>query len=783
MSARPGAPLLLLLLCVFPGLFALLDRAGASAQTIAANDKVTQGQLRIVDAHGKPGELCPLKHTGVKAEVSGFLARVTLTQEFHNPRDEKVEAVYLFPLPQRSAVDQLTMDVDGRLIRGEIKRREEAQQLFAQARKEGRVAALLDQERPNLFTQSVTNIAPGATIKVSISYVETLPYEDGVYEFAFPMVEGQRYIPGEAKPDNGEEITAGTDQVPDAARITAPRMPTGMRPGHDISLEIAIDTGVPLEQISSESHDVEIDRDGNHQAVVRLKEKDAIPDRDFTLRFGVGGQRIADAVLAHRDERGGYFTLMLQPPNRVAAEDVTPKELVFVVDTSGSMAGLPIETAKRLMRLALDGLYEHDSFNLITFAGNTKILFDKPVPATRENLRKAMKFLEEMQGDGGTEMMKAIRAALADTGAQDHIRIVCFLTDGEVGNDMEIISEAQRHPNARIFSFGIGHSVNRFLLDKIAEQGRGEAEYVYLTRSDEKAAAAAAKRFYERIRSPLLTDISVDWNGLPVEDVYPKRLPDLFSAKPLFITGRYTGAASGVIRLRGKAAGADFLLEIHGDLPEAAARHDALASLWARTRIDALMAQDYAGLQSGKVQKDIEEEITRLGLDYRLMTQFTSFIAVDEIVTAPGEAPQRVAVPVAAPNTTAIVATAGVHNMAVTISSSAQMIDTSSVGISTTVEHRRLDESPLNTRQPAELAKLAPGAAPTCVMSPVGLRARPEPVINDNSLSITLDGVDLANDVTGGTLSTPPIGAVSEFSVTTFGVKEDPARYSGGAVK
>lgn len=723
MPARPGASLLLslFLLAALCGLSTFLDRSGASAKTTAANDKITQGQLRMLDAQGKPGDICPLKNTEVKAEVSGFIARVTLTQEFHNPKDEKIEAVYLFPLPQRSAVDQLTMDVGGRVIRGEIKPREEAQALFAQARKEGRVAALLNQERPNIFTQLVTNISPGATVKVTISYVETLPYEDGVYEFTFPMVVGERYIPGEPKPGVGtdnadrEQASAGTDQVPDAARITPPRMPGGMRPGHDISLEVVIDTGVPLEQVTSELHEIEVDRDSRHQAVVRLKEKNAIPDRDFSLRFGVGGLQIADAALAHRDGRGGYFTLMLQPPNRIGAEDVTPKELVFVLDTSGSMEGLPIETAKRVMRLALDGLYERDTFNLITFAGDTEILFDKPVPATRENLSKAKRLLEGKQGSGGTEMMKAIRAALADTGAQNHVRIVCFLTDGFVGNDMEIISEVQRHPNARVFSFGVGNSVNRFLLDKMAEQGRGEVEYVFLNRGDRKdseAAAVAAKRFYERVRAPLLTDISVDWNGLPVEDVYPKRLPDLFSAKPLFITGRYNGAASGVIRLRGKTAGGDFFREINVNLPESEERHDALASLWARTRIDDLMAQGYSGLQSGNMRKDIEEEITRLGLDYRLMTQFTSFIAVDEIVTAPGEEARRIGVPAAAPNGTMMVAPGSINQM-VTVASSAATIDTSSGEITATIVDRRLEELPLNMRQATELAKLSPGAAPT----------------------------------------------------------------------
>jgi len=262
---------------------------------------------------------------------------------------------------------------------------------------------------------------------------------------------------------------------------------------------------------------------------VRLKGKAEIPNRDFILRYDAAGRQIEEALLVHRSDSGdGFFTMILQPPERVTAQDVMPKELVFVLDTSGSMSGFPIEKAKETMKLALDGLYPQDTFNLITFSGDEHILFPQPVPATHENLAKAQAFLASRSGSGGTEMMKAIRAALDPSDAQDHVRIVCFMTDGYVGNDMEIISEIQKHPNARVFGFGIGSSVNRFLLDKMAEHGRGEVEYVTL--SDD--GSAAAKRFHERIRNPLLTDISIDWSGLNVADVYPKRIPDLFSSKP-----------------------------------------------------------------------------------------------------------------------------------------------------------------------------------------------------------------------------------------------------------
>nr|MBA3766369.1 VWA domain-containing protein [Acidobacteriota bacterium] len=345
--------------------------------------------------------------------------------------------------------------------------------------------------------------------------------------------------------------------MPDASRITPPVTPQGTRAGHDISLEVTLDAGVPIDDLRSRTHEIDVVKANDHSARVRLKNMSEIPNKDFVLRYDVAGGKIADAVLTHRAQRGGFFTLILQPPDRVTAEDVTPKEIVFVLDTSGSMMGFPIEKAKEAMQLAFDGLYPQDTFNLITFAGDTHILFPQPVPATRENLRKAQGFLASREGSGGTEMMKAIRAALEPSDKQDHIRIVCFMTDGYVGNDMEIISEVQKHPNARVFSFGIGSSVNRFLLDKMSEYGRGEVEYVAL----DDDGSAAARRFHERVRSPLLTDISIEWGGLPVADVYPKRIPDLFSAKPVILSGRYTGTGSATIKLKGKMSGRDTVRE------------------------------------------------------------------------------------------------------------------------------------------------------------------------------------------------------------------------------
>ena len=601
----------------------------------------TQGELTIYDKEGKPNGMCPLKHTDVKADISGFLVRATITQEFENTADHKIEAVYTFPLPQNSAVDDMTMLVGGRTVKGKIKKREEAKQIYEDARRNGNVASLLDQERPNIFTQSVTNIMPGEKVKIVISYVETLKYEDGNYEFVFPMVVGPRYIPGNAMGKQAGGWANDTDQVPDASRITPNVAKPGTRAGHDISVEVRLDAGVPLDNLISKTHEVTINREGQNKAVIKLKDQASLPNKDFILKYDVAGRKINDAMLTHNGSNGGFFQLILQPPDRPTNDQITPKELVFVLDTSGSMSGFPIEKAKEAMKHAIDGLNPRDTFNLITFAGDTHVLFPKPLAATRENLRLAQDFLADRRGGGGTEMMKAIRAALDPTDSQEHVRIVCFMTDGYIGNENEIISEIKRHPQARIFSFGIGSSVNRFLLDKMAQAGRGEVEYVALNDDGSKA----AQRFHERVQNPLLTDIEVDWGGLQVKDVLPKQIPDLFSAKPLILTGKYNGSGRATIRLRGKQAGQTLTREIAVDFPASQAQHDVLATLWARTKIDDLTMADPGNAE----RLDLRESITALGLQYRLMTQYTSFVAVEEKIITDGTTPRRVDVPVELP--------------------------------------------------------------------------------------------------------------------------------------
>jgi Ca-activated chloride channel family protein len=753
------------------------DETVAAAQT----ESVPPGSLRFIDKDGLVGE-CPLKHTEVKAAVSGFLSRVTVTQDFENTAEQKIEAVYKFPLPQAAAVDDLTMLIGDRTVKGKIMRREEAQQAYAAAKQLGKIASLLNQERPNIFTQEVANILPGQRIRIIISYVETLKYEDGSYEWSFPMVVAPRYIPA-AEPQQ-ESPATDANQETDAPLINRTYTRPGTRAGHDISLEIDLDAGVPIVGVNSESHETEVQQINERRAVVRLKDRATIPNKDFLLTYRVAGDTINDAVLTHRSERGGFFTLILQPPQRVTAEDVMPKELVFVLDTSGSMSGFPLVKAVETAELALDNLYPHDTFNLITFSGGTSILFPEPVPATPENLAKAKEFLEGYgNGDGGTEMMKAVKAALQPTQFLEHIRIVCFMTDGQVGNDREILAEVQKYSNARVFAMGFGSSPNRYLLDKMAEYGRGEVDYI----SEAGDTSAVARRFNERVRNPLLTDISIDWSQLPITDVYPKRIPDLFGVKPLIFSGRYNGGAKGSIRLKGKMAGQDFVRDIPVDLPAATADHDVLATLWGRRKIDELMTEELAIGGDQKARDKKHEQIVQVGLDFKLMTQYTSFVAVDEVISTGGDDPVRVDVPVEAPSGTL---SGRMYSVTVACTLSA---DFSGPGtLDGVVSARTIQELPLQGRSFYSLTLLAPGiGVPSSTsMSVNGQRPTSNELtidgINGNfgiaaggeSPGASVSGNMPAFTASGGANGLSALGATQEVNIQSSSVA---AEYGGAA--
>jgi Ca-activated chloride channel family protein len=621
----------------------------------AGPPKITQGCLQAVTPEGKPLGDCPLKHTDVKADISGMVARVTVVQEFENPFKDKIEAVYVFPLGASAAVDDMTMKTGERTIRGIIKRREEARAIYEEAKRTGHVASLLDQERPNIFTQSVANIEPGKGVTVTISYVELLSYEDGLYRFAFPMVVGPRYIPGNATGGEGLGFAPDTDQVPDASKITPPVTPEGTRAGHDISLAVTVNAGREIKELKSRQHQVKSDYiDPQHfSAKVELTNQSEIPNKDFVLEFSTLEEAVSDALLTSLDKRGGFFTLILQPPKKVKPADIVPREIIFVIDTSGSQQGFPIEISKTIMRKAIDGLRPKDTFNLITFSGATRIFWEKPRENTQENRKEALAFLDKLEGGGGTEMMKAINAALGGEHEKDKVRIVAFFTDGYVGNDMEIIDAVQKNAlTSRVFSFGIGTSVNRYLLDNMARAGRGEVEYALNKDEGEKA----AKKFYERIDAPVLTDISIDYGELAKafdpKELFPQLAPDLFSVKPLVIFGRYTPGEKpivGEITIKGKTAVGDYSRKLKVTLPASTGGSTAIASMWARANVENLMNGDLKGAQAGQPDPAVKEKVIGLGLSYNLMTQYTSFVAVEEKIVTDGGQPRTVAVPVEMP--------------------------------------------------------------------------------------------------------------------------------------
>ncbi|MBN2315075.1 MAG: VWA domain-containing protein, partial [Sedimentisphaerales bacterium] len=405
----------------------------------------------------------PLKHTDVKGQISGYIATVNVTQKFHNPYDEKIEAVYVFPLPQNAAINEFIMTIGERRIRGIIRERKEAEKIYQQARRQGHVASLLTQERPNIFTQKVANIEPGKAIDVDIKYFNTLAYVDGWYEFVFPMVVGPRFNPPGTT--DGVGAVAREKAGISGQKTEVQYLKPGERSGHDISLAVDIDAGVAIEKVVCSSHVITNSTATPEKRTIKLSRLDSIPNKDFVLRFKVAGKNVKTALVTHRDKRVGFFTLMLYPPDNLSQLKRAPMEMIFVLDCSGSMNGKPIAKAKQAITRALKQLQPNDTFQVIRFSNNASQLGPDPVPATRDNIHKAIAYVEDLHGGGGTMMIEGIKAALDFAHDPKRFRLVSFMTDGYIGNEAEILAAVHERLGAsRIFSFGVGTSVNRYLL-------------------------------------------------------------------------------------------------------------------------------------------------------------------------------------------------------------------------------------------------------------------------------------------------------------------------------
>ena len=592
-------------------------------------------------------QVFPLKQTEVKAKIAGNISRVEVVQKFENPFPESLEAVYVFPLPDEAAVDDMEIKIGSRTIKADIKLREEALEIYEQARQQGRTAGLLEQERSNIFTQSLANIKPGEKIEVTIRYTESLKFAGGDYEFVFPMVVGPRYISGNS---------TGAD------RINPPVLPPRTISGHNIAVSVEIDAGVAIGDVRSTSHQITTERSGNNIVRVQLANSDTIPNKDLILRYRVAGENTRATILTQSDKRGGHFATYLIPALNYKTNQIVPKDVVFLMDTSGSQEGEPLAKSQELMRRFIQGLNPNDTFTIIDFANTAQALSTTPLANTAENRQRAINYIDKLQANGGTELLNGIKAVMNfPAAARGRLRSVVLITDGYIGNENEVLALVQRSlkPGNRLYSFGVGSSVNRFLLNRLAEVGRGTSQVI---RQDEPSASAVEK-FFTQINSPVLTNIQISWEGMGEKpEIYPIAAPDLFASGPLVLFGKKTDRAPGQLRIRGTLAGGTAYEQI---LPVNFAQsgggrqrestsvsatatdfgNPAVAQLWGRSRIKDLMNQMFGG-----ETKSLVEAVTNTALTYRLLSQYTAFVAVSEEVRVEPDGSRRIVqVPVELP--------------------------------------------------------------------------------------------------------------------------------------
>ncbi|HEX5058533.1 MAG TPA: VIT domain-containing protein [Kofleriaceae bacterium] len=572
---------------------------------------VAGGELRLVAPQvavfeGVKQEVIgfPLKHTAITANVGGMMAVYNVEQIFENPFDEPIEAVYVFPLGDDGAVSGYEIGIGERTITGEIKTKEDARRIYDEAKSSGHTAGLVEQNKPNIFTQHIANIAPHETIKIRIRYVELLDYDNGAYTMAVPLTVGPRYLPADRQGRNP---------------VSAASMPyvSSERASSTVSFTADIDAGVPIVGVESPSHDILATQPAVTRSHITLGRSDEIPNRDLVIRYKTAGPQTTVGLLTHKVDEDGYFMLAVQPKATYRTGDITPREVMIVIDRSGSMDGQPLAQAKAVASAIIDTLTERDSFNVVAFASGVEAMADNPIRGDGAGKQRGLEYLKVLQSGGGTEMEQGVVRMLTATPGSDRIRVVYFLTDGFVGNDDVVVGAAKRFLGTnRIFTVGIGSAPNRSLLDKLAGAGRGFASYLTLTESAEKL----AKNLVFKSAYPYMTDVQVDWGGLAVEELTPAMVPDVYAGQPLIVTGRYRRPGQAVIKVSATTAGKRVTIPIAVTLPPVN-NFEPVASLWARRKIDVLM--DKAD------EEDVRKPVTELGLRFHLVTEFTSFVAVD----------------------------------------------------------------------------------------------------------------------------------------------------------
>ena len=558
----------------------------------------------------------PLKDTRVEIAVSGVIADVKVVQTYRNEGARPINASYIFPASTRAAVYGMRMRIGDQVIVARIKEREAAKQEFETAQKEGKSASLLEQQRPNVFSMNLANIMPGDQVEIELRYTELLVPTDNIYEVVFPTVVGPRY----ASP-NGS--SAKQDKW-----VESPYLHQGEKATSALHISARISAGVPIYDLSCLSH--HIFPQWVNPTVAQLTTDDSDPyqgNRDFVLRYRLAGNQIASGLILYQSGDENFFLYMAQPPARVAPEEIPAREYIFVVDVSGSMDGFPLNTSKQLLKDLIGKLRPTDLFDVVLFAGDASVLSEKSLNANPENIARAIRLLEQQRGSGGTELLPAIKQAMAIPREANVSRSVVLVTDGFISGEEGVFDYIRENlSQSNVFSFGIGSSVNRYLIEGVAKAGMGEPFIV----TEESEAPAVAAKFREYIQSPLLTDIQVSAVGFDTYDVHAAHLPDLFAQRPVIVFGKWRGPVAGTFELRGKTGRGEYVanLDVAGIQPDEANR--ALRSLWARSRVAEL--SDYG---SRAITPERVKEITSLGLKYNLLTQYTSFIAVREVVTNP----------------------------------------------------------------------------------------------------------------------------------------------------
>ncbi len=608
-------------------LLAWLLAAGAGA---TFND-VESGTLLLSWPDTDEPLVAPTIKTDVDIRVSGPLARARVTQHFHNPGDDWAEAIYLFPLPETAAVDRMRLEVGERIIEGEIEEREAAQQRYQKARREGKRAGLVSQERPNLFTTTVANIPPGETIAVTIEYQQAVTRDGDLYSLRFPMTITPRYIPGSPLPgpDSGDGLAPDTDQVPDASRITSPWGEQGKN-HHPTRLTLDLQAGFPLADVTSLHHPVSGESEGPGHRHIRLDAQRHGADRDFVLRWRPAPAEQPQPALFTETLAGEtYGLLMLSPPDPERTGSPAPREAVFVIDTSGSMGGESLRQARRALLWALDRLRPRDRFNVIEFNSTTDSLFREPLPADDHNLGVARRFVGNLEARGGTEMRPALERSLCgECGEPEALRQVIFLTDGAIGNEDELLRVIHDQVGrSRLFTVGIGSAPNTWFMRQAARSGRGTFTYI----SDPGQAGETMARLFQRLESPLLTDIRLATGDRELE-VLPRPVPDLYAGEPILLNLR--GPLPPTLELSGTLDGRLWRTRIDRD--EATARAG-IHAYWGRQQIDALTEQRRYSRDQAE-RDELRQAVVDTALRHHLVSDFTSLVAVDKTPARPADA-------------------------------------------------------------------------------------------------------------------------------------------------